>query len=99
MNEAEWMRNKTVPTIEQYMENGFVSFALGPIILPALYVVGPKLSEEAIADPECHEMFRLVSTCGRLLNDLQGYEVIHSVSTKFCNTNRLEEANSRPCKA
>nr|CAD1840323.1 unnamed protein product [Ananas comosus var. bracteatus] len=74
MNEAEWLRNKTVPTIEQYMENGFVSFALGPIILPALYFVGPKLSEEAIADPECHEMFRLVSTCGRLLNDLQGYE-------------------------
>ncbi|OAY80111.1 Ent-kaur-16-ene synthase, chloroplastic [Ananas comosus] len=74
MNEAEWLRNKTVPTIEQYMENGFVSFALGPIILPALYFVGPKLSEEAVADPECHEMFRLVSTCGRLLNDLQGYE-------------------------
>lgn len=76
MNETEWLRNKTVPTIEQYMENGFVSFALGPIILPAIYFVGPKLSEEVVADPEYHKLFKLVSTCGRLLNDMQGYEVI-----------------------
>ncbi|KAK6914506.1 Terpene synthase, metal-binding domain [Dillenia turbinata] len=44
--EAEWARDKVVPPMEEYMENGYVSFALGPIVLPTLYLVGPKLSED-----------------------------------------------------
>ncbi|XP_073001486.1 ent-kaur-16-ene synthase, chloroplastic isoform X7 [Typha latifolia] len=74
MNEVEWLRNKSVPSLEQYMTNGYISFALGPIILPALYFVGPKLSEEVIRDSDYNNMFKLVSTCGRLLNDIQGFE-------------------------
>jgi len=74
MKEAEWLWNESVPTLDEYMENGYVSFALGPIILPALYFVGPKLSEGVIRDLEYHTLFRLVSTCGRLLNDVQGFE-------------------------
>nr|GMD83599.1 ent-kaur-16-ene synthase, chloroplastic [Ipomoea batatas] len=56
------------------MENGYVSFALGPIVLPALYLVGPKLSEEIVLHPEYHHLFKLMSTCGRLLNDFRGFE-------------------------
>lgn len=71
LREAEWVRNKSAPTMEEYMTNGYVSFALGPIVLPALYFIGPKLSEEVVQSNEFHDLFRLMSTCGRLLNDIQ----------------------------
>lgn len=44
--EAEWLKNNTIPTMDDYMQNAYVSFALGPIVLPALYLVGPKLSDD-----------------------------------------------------
>ncbi|KAL7130570.1 hypothetical protein ABFS83_13G142600 [Erythranthe nasuta] len=74
MKEAEWDREKSLPTMDEYMENAYVSFGLGPIVLPALYLVGPKLSEKTVNDSEYHNLFKLMSTCGRLLNDFQGYE-------------------------
>ncbi|KAF0894041.1 hypothetical protein E2562_033920 [Oryza meyeriana var. granulata] len=74
MTEAEWQRIKYVPTMEDYMANAVVSFALGPIVLPTLYFVGPKLQEDVIEDHEYNELFRLMSTCGRLMNDSQGFE-------------------------
>ncbi|KAL6843892.1 hypothetical protein ACP4OV_026463 [Aristida adscensionis] len=74
MIEAEWQRSQYVPTLEEYMTNAVISFALGPIVLPALYFVGQKLSEHAVKHQECSELFRLMSTCGRLLNDTQGFE-------------------------
>lgn len=75
LREAEWARDTSVPTLNEYMANGYVSFALGPIILPAIYFVGPKLSEEVVKDSEFHSLYKLVSTCGRLLNDIQGFKV------------------------
>ncbi|KAK6930388.1 Terpene synthase, metal-binding domain, partial [Dillenia turbinata] len=72
--EAGWRREKVVPTIEEYVENGFDSFAVGPLVLPSLYLVGPKLSEEIVASPEYYELYKLLSICGRLLNDIQTYE-------------------------
>ena len=75
MTEAEWQRSQYVPTIEEYVENAFVLFGLGPIVFPALYFVGEKLLEHAVKDHEYSELFRLMSTCGRLLNDNQGFDV------------------------
>ncbi|KAH9677048.1 Ent-kaur-16-ene synthase [Citrus sinensis] len=72
--ETKCLRNKSVPTLDEYMENAYASFALGPIIFPAVYFVGPKLSEEVVRDPEFHNLYKLVSTCGRLLNDIQGFK-------------------------
>ncbi|KAL8227855.1 hypothetical protein R6Q57_015439 [Mikania cordata] len=69
--EAIWTRDAYVPTINEYMENAYVSFALGPIVLPALYFVGPKLSEEIVESSEYHRLFKLTSTQGRLLNDIR----------------------------
>lgn len=74
MTEAEWQRCQYVPTVEEYIANAVVSFALGPIVLPALYFVGPKILEYVVEDQEYNELFRLMSTCGRLLNDSQGFE-------------------------
>ncbi|KAJ0042978.1 hypothetical protein Pint_18083 [Pistacia integerrima] len=74
LKEAEWLRNKSVPTVDEYMENAYVSFALGPIVLPAVYLVGPKLPEESVRHLEFHNLYKLMSTCGRLLNDIGGFE-------------------------
>nr|A0A1Z3GC64.1 RecName: Full=Ent-kaurene synthase 5, chloroplastic; Short=IrKSL5; Flags: Precursor [Isodon rubescens]ASC55317.1 kaurene synthase 5 [Isodon rubescens] len=74
MKETELGIDKSFPTMDEYMSNAYVSFALGPIVLPALYLVGPKLSEEMVNHSEYHTLFKLMSTCGRLLNDIRGYE-------------------------
>lgn len=73
--EAKCLRNKSVPTLDEYMENAYTSIALGPIVFSAVYFVGPKLSEEVVRDPEFHNLYKLVSICGRLLNDIQGFKV------------------------
>lgn len=83
MKEAEWARDKSLPTTDEYMSNAYVSFALGPIVLPALYLVGPKLSEEMVHNSEYHNLFKLMSTCGRLLNDIQSYEVTYTCKLDF----------------
>lgn len=72
--EAKWANDTYVPTIDEYMNNAYVSFALGPIVLPSLYFLGPNLSEEVVSSSEYHKLFELMSTCGRLLNDINGYE-------------------------
>ncbi|KAL5216888.1 hypothetical protein ABZP36_008289 [Zizania latifolia] len=74
MVEVEWRSSKYVPTAEEYMRNAAVTFGLGPIVLPALYLVGPKIPESVVRGSEYSELFRLMSTCGRLLNDVQTYE-------------------------
>lgn len=72
--EAEMVRKNSVPTMAEYMANGSVSFALGPIVLLALYFIGPKLSEQVIRSDDYRNLFELMSTCGRLLNDIQGFQ-------------------------
>ncbi|KAL8461832.1 hypothetical protein ACS0TY_033066 [Phlomoides rotata] len=74
MKEAEWTADNHVPTMDDYISNAYVSFALGPIVLPSLYLVGPKLSEEMVRHSEYRTLFRLMSTSGRLLNDIQTCE-------------------------
>ncbi|KAL6283112.1 hypothetical protein ACE6H2_014041 [Prunus campanulata] len=74
LKEAEWLRNKSVPTMEEYMTNGYISIGIGPIVLPALYFVGHEVSEEVVGSSELHDLYRLMSTCGRLLNDIQGFK-------------------------
>ncbi|KAM0863697.1 hypothetical protein ACQ4PT_044421 [Festuca glaucescens] len=75
MTEAEWRMRRYVPTVEEYMSNAVVSFALGPIVLIALYFVKKRLLGSIVNDCEYNALFRLMSTCGRLLNDIQGFEV------------------------
>lgn len=72
--EAEWLRTKTIPTIDDYMQNAYVSFALGPIVLPALYLVEPKLSDDVAENQELDCLFKTMSTCGRLLNDIHSFK-------------------------
>ncbi|KAM7528820.1 hypothetical protein LguiB_032230 [Lonicera macranthoides] len=68
--EAEWSRNN-MPTMDEYLENSHVTYALGPIVMLVLYLVGPELSEEAARSSELKKIYRLSSNIGRLLNDIQ----------------------------
>ncbi|KAK9026101.1 hypothetical protein V6N11_038949 [Hibiscus sabdariffa] len=74
LQEAQWLKQRAVPTMNEYVTNGYVSFALGPIILPALYFVGPRLSEDVVKSHEYNLLFKHVSTCGRLLNDIHSFK-------------------------
>ncbi|KAL5100684.1 hypothetical protein RYX36_005011 [Vicia faba] len=69
--EAEWSRTKAIPTMDDYMQAAYVSFALGPVVIPALYLVGPKLSDDIAETQELNHLLKITSTCGRLLNDIQ----------------------------
>ncbi|KAJ0042979.1 hypothetical protein Pint_18082 [Pistacia integerrima] len=71
LKEAEWLRNESLPTVDEYIENACVTYALGPIVFPTMYLVGPRLPEEFVRHPEFHNLYKLASFCGRLLNDIQ----------------------------
>ncbi|KAM7250445.1 hypothetical protein ACFE04_022328 [Oxalis oulophora] len=74
LQEAEWAKNKSVPTLNEYMENAYVSFALGPIVVLTVYLIGYKVSDEVYNSPEFQKLFQHMSICGRLLNDIQTYK-------------------------
>lgn len=74
MKEAEWSREGHVPSMEEYMPVAEVSFALGPIVPTALYLMGPDLlPEEVVRGPEYGGLMRLTNVCCRLLNDMASY--------------------------
>ncbi|KAF5761586.1 putative ent-kaurene synthase [Helianthus annuus] len=52
LREVIWRRDAYTPTMNEYMKNASVSFALGPIVLNTMYFVGPKLSEEIVKSSE-----------------------------------------------
>ncbi|CAI9279040.1 unnamed protein product [Lactuca saligna] len=74
LREAIWARDGSVPTMREYIENGLLSFALGPIVPLAIYFVGPRLSEEIVQSSEYLKLFELMSTYGRLLNDIHTFK-------------------------
>ncbi|CAA6658148.1 unnamed protein product [Spirodela intermedia] len=60
MKEAEWAAEKAVPTMEQYLVMDMYPMPLGPSSPSALFIVPHSC--------------KFLSTCGRLLNDIQGSE-------------------------
>ncbi|XP_028755308.1 ent-kaur-16-ene synthase, chloroplastic-like [Neltuma alba] len=94
LKEAEWCRNKCVPGIEEYERNGIISMALGPIIIPVMYLIGPKLSQSVIESDEYNYLFELVSIYGRYLNDVNGYQR-EKEEGKFINSISLRLIHGR----
>ncbi|KAM3369712.1 hypothetical protein ACQJBY_017534 [Aegilops geniculata] len=74
MTEADWRMRQYVPTVEEYMELAVVSFTVAPILLPASYFVRQALLASVVNGQEYNELFILMGTCCRLLNDIQGFE-------------------------
>ncbi|KAI3962949.1 hypothetical protein MKW92_042996 [Papaver armeniacum] len=71
MKETDWYHNKVVPTFEEYMANTCITTVLEPIVLPALYLIGSDVPEEVLRDAEYLNLAKAMTTCGRLLNDIQ----------------------------
>ncbi|CAN0856808.1 Acyclic sesquiterpene synthase [Linum grandiflorum] len=55
-----------------------ITVGLGPIILPFLYLLGPKLPDEVVRGPEVGNLFNTMSVYGRLLNDRISIDVSSS---------------------
>ncbi|KAL4586184.1 hypothetical protein LXL04_010816 [Taraxacum kok-saghyz] len=73
LRESTWARDGSLPSINEYMENGHVSVALGATVLPTLYFLGPNLSEKIVQSSEYHKLFKLMATHGRLVNDIRSF--------------------------
>ncbi|KAM0037109.1 putative ent-kaurene synthase [Helianthus debilis subsp. tardiflorus] len=74
LKEAKWARYSVVPTMNEYIENGLVSFTLGTFVLSSLYFIGPKLSDDVVQSSEYHNLYELMSTHGRLINDIRTFK-------------------------
>nr|BAK01991.1 predicted protein [Hordeum vulgare subsp. vulgare] len=74
MTEVEWRNSKHLPSFEEYMKVAYVSFALGPIVHTPMYFLGVNFPEHVLRDEEYDELFTIMSSCCRLLNDIRGFE-------------------------
>ncbi|KAK4276059.1 hypothetical protein QN277_019049 [Acacia crassicarpa] len=74
LKEAEWCRSKYVPSIEEYERNGTTSAAFAPIVMSAMYLVGPKLPQAIAESSEFNHLLEVLGLYGRYLNDVNGYQ-------------------------
>ncbi|XP_050232914.1 ent-kaurene synthase-like 2 [Mercurialis annua] len=74
MKEAAWAGENAIPSLDEYMENAYISFALGPICHITTYFLGITLPEEIMLGPQVHKLFKHVSLVGRLFNDLRSFK-------------------------
>ncbi|GKE14044.1 Ent-kaur-16-ene synthase, chloroplastic-like protein [Tanacetum coccineum] len=71
LREHIWARDSYVPTLDEFVENGYVAVALGPIVLPPLLLMTPNLSKEIIQSSEYQKLYKITSTYCRLVNDIR----------------------------
>ncbi|CAL1410220.1 unnamed protein product [Linum trigynum] len=74
LQEAEWCRTNTIPTLEEYMETSSITLGVAAFLLPAIYSAGHKLEDDVVRGPQYQRLFLLTTTIGRLLNDVRGFE-------------------------
>ncbi|KAK1412196.1 hypothetical protein QVD17_33234 [Tagetes erecta] len=74
LTEAKWARYNVVPTMNEYIETSCVSFTLCTFVLPALYFIGPKLSEDVVHSSEYNTLYEIMSIHGRLINDIRSFK-------------------------
>ncbi|CAL1402135.1 unnamed protein product [Linum trigynum] len=72
--EAEWSRTNTVPAFDEYITNATLTIGLGPFLVPALYLVGHRLSEDAVKGTQFCRLFNVTALGCRLFNDIRGFE-------------------------
>ncbi|XP_028755270.1 ent-kaur-16-ene synthase, chloroplastic-like [Neltuma alba] len=68
--------------------------ALGPIIIPIMYLIGLKLPQPVIESDEYNYLFEVVNLYGRYLNDVNGYQREREQG-KFINSIRLRLIHGR----
>ncbi|CAI9781087.1 unnamed protein product [Fraxinus pennsylvanica] len=93
MKEVEWWSNNTIPTVEEYLSNAWMSIAGEACVFPPLLFLGPKLPENLLSTEEYHNMCKHVSLVFRLLNDVRTFEVLLRCETSDpigCDINLTE---------
>ena len=78
-----------MPKFEEYMECGVTSLTHGATVISGMFFIGVKLTDDIIKHQEYNEIFRLVGTCGRLLNDIRGIEVLSLIFFKILLEDRV----------
>ncbi|KAL3675072.1 hypothetical protein R1sor_025020 [Riccia sorocarpa] len=74
MTEAEWAVSGYKPTLDEYIETGYLSLILGPIVPLSVFFLGEIINDEVLESQEYWDLFRTVSTFGRLINDSRTHE-------------------------
>ncbi|XP_055961888.1 ent-kaur-16-ene synthase, chloroplastic-like [Mercurialis annua] len=74
MKEAEWTRENIKPSLNEYMEHGCISLALGPLCHITTYFLGITLPEEIMAGQQICNLLKHVNLVGRLLNDMMSFK-------------------------
>ncbi|CAI0540393.1 unnamed protein product [Linum tenue] len=75
--EAEWSRTNTVPAFDEYITNATLTIGLGPFLVPALYLVGHRLSEDDVKGTQFCRLFNVTALGCRLFNDIRGFELMN----------------------
>ena len=83
MVEAKWYYSGYTPTLQEYIENGWISIAIAGLLVHVCFSVTNPITEEAI---EClmeyPDIIRHSSTIVRLVNDL-GTSSVSTLSYTF----------------
>lgn len=71
LTEAEWAESGYVPTFDEYLDVGEISFGLEPIVQSTIFFVGQKLDESVVDSHDYRTIMRLVNRICRILNDIR----------------------------
>ncbi|KAL3698744.1 hypothetical protein R1sor_012820 [Riccia sorocarpa] len=74
MTEAEWAVSGYKPNLDEYIETGYLSLILGPIVPLSVFFLDEIIYDEVLESQEYWDLFRTVSTFGRLVNDSRTHE-------------------------
>eukprot|EP01018_Ginkgo_biloba_P025697 Gb_31098 [translate_table: standard] len=70
LQEAEWIADEYVPTMEEYIENGINSFGLGVLTLHCILLLNQPLTDHILGEIDMPSRFhRLVGLAARLRGD------------------------------
>lgn len=74
MTELDWWKEKSAPTMDEYLSVGRVTVGSKICVLTGAYFLGQKLSEDILNSEEMKSLWMHASTVGRLLNDIRTLE-------------------------
>jgi hypothetical protein len=75
LTEAEWAESGYVPTFDEYLDVGEISFGLEPIVQSTIFFVGQKLDESVVDSHDYRTIMGLVNRICRILNDIRTVDV------------------------
>ncbi|XP_047323854.1 (E,E)-geranyllinalool synthase-like [Impatiens glandulifera] len=74
MKEATWSKMGYVPSMDEYLETGTISFAMNTMILPGACFLTPGYPSNMLDPSNYEHITNLLMGATRLLNDVQGYQ-------------------------